>query len=309
MPIVGWEADRAVLRALAEVERKVDRAAVNAAVAAVYRPWLDPRAYVSGSDRSRGERRHIQGCLRAGARPGDVVAFVDGLRLDVGHALVSRIAGVGLTADLTIALAALPTVTRPLSPRWCRSLPGNSARGRSSTRGAFPPARRRRSQVLRKLMEEAGVQVLGADDLGDPAATAWTEAGEIDQRGHMLGLELAHHIDDLVDRVARRVRELLAAGWQKVTIVTDHGWHLVPGGLPKNEGLPVAATAEEGPLRTHEGRRADRRCRPCPGIGTRTCGSRSRRESGASRRTKCTSTAASAHRSASSRGSPSLPPP
>jgi hypothetical protein len=92
-------------------------------------------------------------------------------------------------------------------------------------------------------MADAGVQVLGPDDLGDPTATAWTEAGEIDQRGHELGLRLAYNIDDLVEQIARRVRELLDAGWIKVTIVTDHGWHLLPGGLPKNEGLKAAATA------------------------------------------------------------------
>ena len=123
-------------------------------------------------------------------------------------------------------------------------------------------------------MTEAGVQVLGPDELGDPTATAWTEAGEIDQRGHDLGLRLAHEIDDQVERIARRIRELLDAGWQTVTIVTDHGWLLLPGGLPKNEGLPVAATAhEEGAMRAGQGRRrtdrADRAVALGPGRADR----------------------------------------
>jgi hypothetical protein len=36
-----------------------------------------------------------------------------------------------------------------------------------------------------------------------------------------------------LERIAGRVASLLEAGWQRVTVVTDHGWLLVPGGLPK----------------------------------------------------------------------------
>ena len=35
---------------------------------------------------------------------------------------------------------------------------------------------------------------------------------------------------------------LLSAGWRKIRIVTDHGWLLLPGGLPKVD-LPVYLTA------------------------------------------------------------------
>ena len=30
-----------------------------------------------------------------------------------------------------------------------------------------------------------------------------------------------------------RVAELLQAGWQRVSVITDHGWLMLPGGLPK----------------------------------------------------------------------------
>ena len=39
-----------------------------------------------------------------------------------------------------------------------------------------------------------------------------------------------------------RIESLLAAGWQEVRVVTDHGWLLVPGGLPKAD-LPKYLTA------------------------------------------------------------------
>lgn len=37
------------------------------------------------------------------------------------------------------------------------------------------------------------------------------------------------------------MKTLLAAGWVKVRVVTDHGWLLLPGGLPKVE-LPAYLT-------------------------------------------------------------------
>ena len=39
-----------------------------------------------------------------------------------------------------------------------------------------------------------------------------------------------------------RISGLLDAGWQEVRVVTDHGWLLVPGGLPKAD-LPKYLTA------------------------------------------------------------------
>ena len=45
-----------------------------------------------------------------------------------------------------------------------------------------------------------------------------------------------------MNRIATRIEDLLDAGWKRITVVTDHGWLLMPGGLPKNEDLPVAVT-------------------------------------------------------------------
>jgi hypothetical protein len=65
------------------------------------------------------------------------------------------------------------------------------------------------------------------------AAKGWLEVGDIDALGHTLGGRLARQIDDELDRLADRVAALLDAGWKTVRVVTDHGWLLLPGGLPK----------------------------------------------------------------------------
>lgn len=240
----GWRADRAVISALNEADRKVDLAAVEAAITAIYRPWLDTAA--KALQAAVGPMANA-GTYAASPAPkpvaGEVVVFIDGLRLDVAHLLADRLAGAGLEAELATGLAALPTVTQTSKPALVPIDQTLLSAGAGLDARRAPDGPSAGVQVLRSLMATAEVQVLlSVDDLGDPSGVAWTEAGELDHRGHDLGIRLAHEVDDEVQRIATRIEELLDAGWTTVSVVTDHGWLLVPGGLPKNEDLPVAVT-------------------------------------------------------------------
>jgi hypothetical protein len=97
------------------------------------------------------------------------------------------------------------------------------------------------ADVLRRQLAEIGVQVLGEDELGDPAGRAWTELGAIDAYGHQHGWKVAHHLAGELRALERRILALLDAGWRQVVVVTDHGWLMLPGGLPKVE-LPEHLT-------------------------------------------------------------------
>ncbi len=240
---IGWRADRAVLAALNEVERKADLAAVEGAVIATYRPWLDAtaKALQSAVGPMANTGNYVASpAPKVGA--GEVAVFVDGLRLDVAHLLADRLEGAGLSADLSTGLAALPTVTQTSKPALVPIDQKLLSAGDGLDARRAPDGPSAGVQVLRGLMANAEVQVLRAEDLGDPSGRAWTEAGELDSRGHNLGVRLAYEVDAEVQRVAARIEELLDAGWTTVTVVTDHGWLLLPGGLPKNADLPVAVT-------------------------------------------------------------------
>lgn len=241
--LTGWKADRAVLAALDEVDRKADVSAVESAITTVYRPWLDASA--------KALQTAVSPVTNAGTYiaspapkpgPGEVVLFIDGLRLDVAHLLVDRLIGAGLDAELATALAALPTVTQTSKPALVPIDQSLLTAGSALDARRAPDGPAAGVQVLRGLMGDANVQVLGSTDMGDPSGVAWTEAGEIDAAGHRLGFRLAQEIGDEVHRIATRIRELLEAGWATVTVVTDHGWLLLPGGLPKNEDLPLSVT-------------------------------------------------------------------
>ncbi|WP_375503679.1 BREX-1 system phosphatase PglZ type B [uncultured Jatrophihabitans sp.] len=238
----GWQADDAALRALAAASSAADRAAVTAAVTSMYRPWLD--AVASRFQAAIGPMAHA-GTYHPGppasTAAGTATLFVDGLRLDVAHRLAHRLAGASLGVELDTSLAALPTVTETAKPALVpvqsdalTAGPGlHPANAITGTKASI--------QVLRSLMIDKGVQVLGPTESGDPSGVAWTEAGEVDHRGHDVGARLVDYLDEEVGRIASRIRELLDSSWKRVDVVTDHGWILLPVEMEKVD-LPVATT-------------------------------------------------------------------
>jgi hypothetical protein len=93
------------------------------------------------------------------------------------------------------------------------------------------------SQRHKALLAVAGIQYLKPNETGIPGGSAWTEESDIDVRGHEAGIKLAKELPTILARIADRIEELIEAGWKRIVVVTDHGWLLMPGGLPK-AGLP-----------------------------------------------------------------------
>jgi hypothetical protein len=234
----GYLADDAALGALACAKSTEDLAAVRAAVRCVYLPWLDDSA------------RHFQRCLATKALPtierhdpldvlsGDCIVFADGLRFDIGQRLATLAAAGKLEVAARWRWAALPTVTATAKP--AASPIADRVRG-TKLEADFCPETADAGEKLttdrfRRVLAAAGIQVLGAAEMGDPHATsarAWTECGELDKLGHDLQAKLAARIDDQLDLLLERVQSLFNAGWKRVRVVTDHGWLLMPDGLPK----------------------------------------------------------------------------
>ncbi|MGI8915886.1 MAG: BREX-1 system phosphatase PglZ type B [Chloroflexota bacterium] len=235
----GWRADAAVIDALAHLETPADATAVQAAVTALYVPWLEAAARAwQQAVGATGGGAYVAG--RGEAAAGTCLLFSDGLRFDLGRRLAGLLEARGLRCAVTWRLAALPTVTatakRAALPVADRMGPGS---------GLDPSVRqtgtRVTADVLRRLLTDDGVQVLQGDETGNPDGRAWTEQGDIDSFAHEHGWKVARFVVGELRALADRVETLLAAGWPRVQVVTDHGWLLAPGGLPKAD-LPEHLT-------------------------------------------------------------------
>jgi len=226
----GHRADAAALAALALADH-TDRAAINAAVRALYLPWLQRtadrlRAAVAADGYPAPEAVPIEDAT--------CLLFADGLRWDVGAALADRLAAAGHRVERSGRWVAFPPVTGTSKPDVSPirdQLTGGSAVSTFSP-SVQATGKALTSATFNKLMDTAGVQVLRGNDTGAPSGRGWTEFGDIDKYGHKHGCRTARHVEDQLRELEQRVAELLAAGWRRVRITTDHGWLLVPGGLP-----------------------------------------------------------------------------
>jgi hypothetical protein len=232
----GWRCDDAALAALASAESPAQRALVADVVRALYLPWLDKvaRQFQDAVSRAGGK---LSAMPSGPLEPGTCLLFADGLRFDLGSRLQAALESQGVTARLGYRLAPVPSVTataKPLATPLVDDIAGGSP-------GDFNPMLTASSQPvtaqrLRDALASRGIEVLDADVIRMPSsadACAWLEVGRIDELGHKLGDDLAHQVNQEIDRLRDAVTSLLAVGWRRVRVVTDHGWLLLPGGFPK----------------------------------------------------------------------------
>ena len=231
----GWETDAAAMAALAAGNSPETDEAIAVAVRAVYLPWLDESA-------RNLQRLALQAPADVKPRqdpaaiaPGRVVLFVDGLRFDLAHLLANKLRGGGIVSTLAWDWAAFPTVTATCKTAISPMAPALKGGGPEEE---FSPCLAANTQSwtadrFRSFLADRGVQCLEGRDCGDPAGSAWTEAGTVDSRGHNEGARTAKSLAQEMRDVSSRIGELLEAGWKEIVVVTDHGWLLVPGGLPK----------------------------------------------------------------------------
>ncbi|WP_420448080.1 BREX-1 system phosphatase PglZ type B [Candidatus Palauibacter sp.] len=255
----GWQADRSAREALA-LARPQHEELIADAVRHLTKPWLNQSAQAfqaavrdhplpsvrTGSVKEPPSTAYTATHPTVAAAPMSPVAateqecllFVDGLRYELGRCLVERLRERGLTAAIRSRWAAIPTVTATAKPAVtpvADRIAGDrlGADFQPVVRGSGRPAS---AGTLREAMRERGYEIVRDDalDLGPPpAARGWRETGRIDHHGHHHeAAGFARLVEDELDRLVRRVLELIEAGWTSVRIVTDHGWLLLPGGLP-----------------------------------------------------------------------------
>jgi len=239
----GWRCDRAAMEALSRLKQGAENGLITKVVRVLYEPWLD-----------RSARRFQELMSAPGVDPSKFtsavaaerdacVLFADGLRFDIGATLKECLETHGFRVRMSHHIAPIPTVTATAKPV------ASPARGLCSGKGDaedFTPVILSSNQPatasrLCDAMARAGVEILDPNQakmaVGGTGG-GWTETGTLDGLGHKLEALLVRQLDPEIDALSDRIGELLSAGWSRVRVVTDHGWLLLPGGLPKVELSP-----------------------------------------------------------------------
>ncbi|MBM4387485.1 MAG: PglZ domain-containing protein, partial [Deltaproteobacteria bacterium] len=180
----------------------------------------------------------IETCKSIAFQEGECVIFVDGLRFDAAKQLSEMLGGRGCIVEEQLVWAALPSVT---STGKAAASPVRRRIFGKEFDADFDPCVAETGQSLKggyhlkKLLNAEGWKVLGESEDGDGNGNGWCEFGDIDHSGHEWGWKLARNLDGILREIVEKTAALLRRGWKNVRIVTDHGWLLLPGGLPKTE--------------------------------------------------------------------------
>ena len=235
----GWCIDQAACAAIAIAQQAELEKPIYAVLETLYRRWLEKQA--EGFQRLVRKDGYPHWSLPE-VPDGAVVLFVDGLRLDLARELETQLqTDNGLDVALQHGFTSIPSVTSSgkvwVSPA-CKLAKGGNGAG-------FEPKLPKGSytaSILRKAIEAESFALVDTENPSLAYGKGWAEfPGDIDSDGHNKGLKLARAVAAHLDDLAKTIRRLLNAGWKEVWVVTDHGWLLLPAGLPKAE-LPAKLT-------------------------------------------------------------------
>ncbi len=231
----GYKVDDLALRAIAATTTASDRDAVCRALKGIYDPWVEATARTFQT----AAVARYQGETGLDVPAGTCVVFVDALRFDLAQRLAKRLTS--FEVSVSPRLAAFPTVT-PTGQPAVAPIAANFGAGQAFD-AADTEGRSVKGQVFRSALSKAGVQYLDwkATETGDVNKVGWTQTNTIDALGHSHGHDLADMLDKQLDLVAERIQGLLAAGWRRVVVVTDHGF-VMPASAAMKVSLPLAVT-------------------------------------------------------------------
>jgi hypothetical protein len=230
----GFIIDQSMRKALASAKAEKDKEVIKAIIQIFYQPWLE------------GITSKFQGLVKQdaaiftsqSAQPENdtFVLFVDAFRYELAEEFSKRLAKYQMKVALDWGWSAIPSVT-PTAKAHASPI-AKSILAQSIIRDFRPQLHNNKdltTQVFREELKAKGFTcITHARDI-QAEGKFWQEIGDIDRKGHEEQAEMVKRIDELFDQVQEALDVAFEKGIRRIKIVTDHGWLLLPGGLPKTQ--------------------------------------------------------------------------
>ncbi len=241
----GHLVDRAMRDALELIRLEKDRKAVLGVIDLFYRPWLTVLA-------ERFQATAIENVFVFSSIPvyeatDELIVFVDALRYELAVEYLEKLIHLQdnkYTIEIKSRWSAIPSLTN--TAKAAIAPIAGEVDAASHFDGFYPQnasGKNVNADTLRKMISDSGRKVVGRHDSLEVGSKYWIEMGDIDEAGHNEGAKLVHRLDALFVAIRETLENAFDSGLQQVRIVTDHGWLLMPGGLPKAE-LPMPPVHE-----------------------------------------------------------------
>lgn len=237
-----WQVDAMVVDLLAKIDSNEDLRLLNGILGILYYPWLDSSArYLQQAGLL------LRDSVQAPNLDAEAVLFIDGLRFDCAKKLSQLLTSSGFQADESFRWTGLPTITATCKPLLVRAM--LNVADYSEDGASFEALS---SYKFQKILEQNHWQIVSSKDaIPAPSRNGgilmnklWMELGNLDELGHSQGWKLSKHVEGTLSEIINAVKDIYAAGWQSVKIISDHGWLLSSVGLPKSELSPLLSESK-----------------------------------------------------------------
>jgi hypothetical protein len=230
----GYMIDQYMRKALASVKTEKDKTTVKSIIQLFYKPWLEN--ITKKFQKLVEQDASIFTSQKAVAETETFVLFVDAFRYELAEEFCKRLAKYKFKISLQADWSAIPSLTPTAKPNVS---PVATAVSIQSGITEFRPKLQNGKDLLtpafREALKAADFKlVTNANDIQDEGKY-WQEIGDIDTKGHDEQAEMVKRIEELFDLVQEALDVAFEKGIKRIKIVTDHGWLLLPGGLPKTQ--------------------------------------------------------------------------
>jgi hypothetical protein len=230
----GYLVDQYMRKALATVKSEKDKIIVKSIIHIFYQPWLEN--ITNKFQKLVAQDASIFTSQTAMAENETFVLFVDAFRYELAEEFCNRLSSQNWKVSLQAGWSAIPSLTPTAKPNVS---PIATVVSVQSSIAEFRPQLQNGKDLLtpvfRDALKVAGYTlVTNASDIKSEGKY-WQEIGDIDTRGHEEQADMVKRIEELFDQVQEALDVAFERGIKKIKIVTDHGWLLLPGGLPKTQ--------------------------------------------------------------------------
>lgn len=230
----GFLVDQSMRKSLAAVKTDKDKATIKGLIKTIYQPWLE---LVTQKFQSLIEKdATIFTNQMAQSETESYVLFVDAFRYELAEEFCKRMVALNYKVALDSSWSAIPSLTPTAKPN---ASPIATAISVNSDIAEFRPqlqsGKELQTAAFREALSANNFKLVTNSNDIDPTISCWQEIGDIDTKGHEEQSDMVKRIDELFELVQEALETAFEKGVKKIKIVTDHGWLLLPSGLPKTQ--------------------------------------------------------------------------
>lgn len=230
----GFEVDQPMRHALAAVKSAREKGIVKSIISLFYKPWLE-----NITNKFQALVQKIAGLFTEQAAQAETegyVLFVDAFRYELAQEFCNRLTQQKYKVIMEAGWSAIPSLTPTAKPNVSPIATEVSVQ---SSMTEFRPQLKNGKDLVTAMFRDAlkstGYQLVTQTEDIEGEGKYWQEIGDIDTKGHEEQSDMVRRIAELFDQVQEALDVAFARGIPRVKIVTDHGWLLLPGGLPKTQ--------------------------------------------------------------------------